>query len=145
MVMQHFHSVLFAQVIGLYLVVLSIIMLAKTQHYRDAILRLDPYSPSIFLAAAAALMLGCFMIVVHNNWVMEYRVVITIIGWVIFVKSILWLSFPSMMFGLSKKVYLGPMYYVMIFTLFIVGVFLVTKGFYLLIPEAHLDYTLDPD
>tara|TARA_Y100000588_G_C14114328_1_gene864414 strand:- start:96 stop:533 length:438 start_codon:yes stop_codon:yes gene_type:complete len=144
MVIEHVHSVLFAQVIGTYLIILSIIMLAKTRHYRDAILRVDPYSPSIFFAGAAALLLGCFMIVVHNVWVLQPRVVVTVLGWIVFVKSILWLSFPVFMCALRKKIVLSPMYYILVFVLFVVGVFLFTRGFYLHIPEEHLMYTLVP-
>lgn len=138
----YFHSYIFAQVFGLYLIILALIMAGKTKHYRDLMLRLDPYNPAIALCASLGLLLGIFLVVVHNIWAWEPRVVITILGWFILIKSILWLGFPIKSFNFAKKLYLGPGYYVIAIILFLVGLFLLTKGFYFYIPKEHLGYTL---
>lgn len=138
----HFHSFVFAQVFGLYLVIMALIMASKAKYYRDLILRLDPYNPAIAICSSIFLLIGLSIVVVHNIWALEPRIIITILGWLIAIKSILWLSFPVGMFGFSKKLYLGPGYYLIALILFAVGILLLTKGFHFYIPDEHKAYTL---
>ncbi|GGI81543.1 hypothetical protein [Legionella impletisoli] len=137
-----FHTFVLSQMFGLYLVIMAIIMVSRTKYYRDLILRLDPFDPAIAIGASYGLMLGILLVVIHNIWAWEPRLVVTILSWVILIKSVLWLSFPVKMSAWAKKVYLGPGYYVLALVMVVVGVFLLTKGFYLYIPNEHMEYTL---
>ncbi len=136
-----FHSIVLSQTVGLYFMIMSIIMITRMQHYRDMISRMDHTNPAILVASRLALMIGCFLVVIHNLWVWEPRILLTLIGWFILIKSILWLGFPKYMLECAKKVYLSPWFYVYIIAIFIMGFFLLTKGFYLYIPPAHPDLT----
>ncbi|WP_133129343.1 hypothetical protein [Legionella yabuuchiae] len=136
-----FHTFVLSQVFGLFLVIMAIIMVSRTKYYRDLILRLDPFDPAIAIGASFGLMLGILLVVIHNLWSWEPRVVVTILSWFILIKSVFWLSFPVKMTAWAKKVYLSPWYYVVAVVMVVVGVFLLTKGFYLYIPNEHMEYT----
>ena len=121
---------------------MAFIMLGKTKYFRDVMLRLDPYNLSIPMGAAFGLMLGLFLVVIHNVWAWEPRLLITIISWLIIVKSVLWLGFPVRMLNMCKKMYAGAWFYIMAVIMLVAGVFLLAKGFYLYIPAEHLEYTI---
>ncbi|WP_133127413.1 hypothetical protein [Legionella nagasakiensis] len=135
-----FHSYLLAQIFGLYMIITAIILLSKVSFYREMIQNLQANNVSIVCSASFGLMLGLFLILVHNIWVWEPRVVITIISWFILIKSVLWLAMPESLLHWSKKVYAGPGYYVAVVILFVVGFFLLTKGFYFYIPDSHVPF-----
>ncbi|MDI9818528.1 MULTISPECIES: hypothetical protein [unclassified Legionella] len=127
----YFHSYVIAQVLGFYLLIMAIIMLARVPFYRRFLMGLTADYGSIIVGASFGLVIGLIMVVVHNIWSMEPRVVVTILGWVILIKSILWLAIPDTMAVFSKKVYGGAGYYVVVAILAILGIILLTKGFYL--------------
>lgn len=136
---EMFYSFVLAQVFGLTMLVMSVIMVSRITYYRELIQRMDEYSPSILMAGTFGLFFGSFLIVIHNLWVGDPRVVVTLISWFIFIKSLLWLAFPIRMVHLSKKIYAGPFYYIFALVLFVLAIFLITKGFYLYIPDEQLD------
>lgn len=126
-----FHSFLFAQVLGLYLIIMAIIMLSRVQFYRQFVMNLKASSGAVIVAASFALLFGLFMVDIHNIWVLEPRLIITLLGWFIVIKSILWLSIPEKMSSFSKRLFAGAGYYVVVVIVAIIGIFLATKGFYL--------------
>lgn len=136
-----FHSYLLAQVFGLYFIITAIILLSRVRFYRDIIYNLHAKDSAIMFGSSFALLLGLLLVIVHNFWVWEPRVVVTLIAWFILIKSVLWLSLPEGMLRWSKKMYGGAGYYVMVAVLLIVGIFLLTKGFYPFIPDEHLPFS----
>ncbi len=127
---EDFHTIIFAQMFGLYLFIMAIIMLSKAQYYRTMISNVQAAGGNIVIAGAIGLMLGLFLVTVHNNWVWDSDVIITLFGWLILIKSILWLGFPECMLRCTKKVYDGPAYYIILVIVAILGIILMMKGFH---------------
>ncbi|HHF7348567.1 TPA: hypothetical protein ACPSKE_001748 [Legionella feeleii] len=125
-----FHSLIFSQILGLYFIIVAMIMMIRIDFYRHFIMNLKAGSGVIILAASFSLIVGLMLVVVHNIWVLEPQVIITLLGWLLVILAILWLSIPEKMTHFSRLVYSGKGYYVLVlFTLFI-GILLLTKGFY---------------
>jgi hypothetical protein len=125
------HSLVMAHVIGLYLIIIAIVMIARADHYRSMINKLQGDSGVIMVSASFGLVLGLIMLVIHNTWLWESEVLITIIAWLVTIKSILWLSFPEKMVAVSKVIYSGKSYYVMATIAIVIGIALLTHGYYL--------------
>ncbi len=126
-----FHTFLLSQIFGLYMVVMAIILLCRMRFYRSIVAGMKAQSSALIICASFGLLLGLFLVLIHNFWVMEPRVVITLLAWFILIKSILWLSLPEQMVAMSQKLFSGMGYYFVVLILAIVGIFLMTKGFYL--------------
>ncbi|ARG97114.1 hypothetical protein [Legionella micdadei] len=126
----HLHSLILAQIIGLYLLIMAIIMLMRRQAYLAYVEKLQPSSGVIIMTASLALIIGLFIIVVHNRWTFAPDVVITILGWLIAIKSILWLAVPEKMVSSTRAVYETNWYYLIVALIAIIGIFLITIGFY---------------
>lgn len=125
-----FHSFVLAQIFGLYLIIMSVIMLSRVRLFRRLISQMQVESSGLIMGASFGLLLGISMVVVHNIWVWEPRVMVTLLAWFILLKSVLWLSLPDCMLRCAQKVYAGPGYYLVAIVMAVIGVFLMTKGFY---------------
>lgn len=123
------HSSLLSQVFGLYLLIMAIIMLSRQSFYRELIMNINPKGPGAFISAAWGLLLGLLMVLMHNVWVMEPRVLVTLLGWVILFKSVMWLSMPDCMASMAKKVYAGNGFYVAVIVMAVLGMMLLSNSF----------------
>lgn len=126
-----YHTVILEQVFGLFFLITSVIYLSRADFYRAMAKNMDDQSGAIFFSSLSGLMLGIFLVILHNHWAWGPQVVVTIICWVILVRSIVWLAFPEQMIDVTKKIISGPMFYFYILLMFVVGVYLVARGFYL--------------
>jgi len=128
-----FHSFVLAQIFGLYMLIMAIVMLSRVNYYREVIQGIQPHTPIIPISAASGLMLGLFLVIIHNIWVMEPRVIVTLICWFILIKSVLWLAIPEHMLTWAKRTYAGSGYYIIAVIMAVLGILMMTKGFYLFI------------
>jgi hypothetical protein len=57
-----------------------------------------------FLSGLLMVLAGVFLIEAHNAWVADWTVLITIVGWAILIKGILFLLIPKTFLAFSHKV-----------------------------------------
>lgn len=127
---ESLHTILLAQGMGLYLVITAVIMLARPNYYKELLTHIKVSNSTITLAAIVGLMLGIALVLVHNIWIWESEVLITIISWFVLIQSVLWLSFPNCMINCNQKLYSGWTYYLVAIIAGIIGVTLMAHGFY---------------
>ncbi|KTD19025.1 hypothetical protein [Legionella jordanis] len=132
---RFFHSYFLAQIVGMYFLIMAIIMLARVNFYRRIITGLTGNYGTIVVAASFALIVGLIMVLTHNFWLWTPHVMVTIVGWLILIKAILWLSIPDTMAAISKQVFNGVGYYVAVAIMAIIAIILLTSGFYPLNPN----------
>ncbi|KTD46090.1 Integral membrane protein (PIN domain superfamily) [Legionella quinlivanii] len=129
MITVPFHTLLIEQILGLYLVIVSLIMIARGAYYQDLIKRVGTNSGWILVGASFSLIFGLIMLVIHNIWEWDYEILVTLIAWLIVIKSILWLAFPENMLGIAQRVYSGSSYYLIMVLVGLLGVFMLAHGF----------------
>jgi hypothetical protein len=129
MIGSTFQSYLFAQAFGLYFVIMAVMLLSRENYYRNKLTQ-EPSYPS-FLSCSLALFISILLVLLHNVWVFQPRVAVTIVCWLFLIRSVLWLSMPERMFELTKKVCLGKRYYVLIILMMLVGIAMMVRGSYL--------------
>lgn len=122
-------SIFLAKVLGLYLLIMAIAMLVNGQRFRNMVNEVSG-NALIFFSGIMALIIGILIVVSHNIWVTDWRVIITIIGWLALIKGIVRLLFPEFV---MKKVRVfvenNTAYYIITIILLIVGIYLVYAGF----------------
>ncbi|MBL7478436.1 hypothetical protein [Legionella bononiensis] len=128
---ESLHTLFFAQGIGLYLIIIAIIMLTRAAYYQEMLTHLKVGSATIVVAATIGLIIGILMVLVHNIWIWESDVLITLIAWLLVIKSVMWLAFPECMVKYTEKVYSGWGYYLVAIIAAIIGIVLLAHGFFL--------------
>lgn len=122
---------IFSQVFGMYLLILAIIFAGRAHHYRALIQSIDPNGPGLFLGSVLGLLAGLFLVTIHNFWGALFVDVLTLFFWFILILSIVALSFPTRFVKCLQKVYSGSGYYVMFILSGMLGILLMTGGYYL--------------
>jgi hypothetical protein len=76
-----------AKVIGLYLIIVSAAMLTNMQEVLVYIAGIMDNPSLLFVTGLFTLILGLLMVVSHNVWQWNWRVLITIIAWIVLLKG----------------------------------------------------------
>ena len=73
-----------AKVIGLNMSVIGLLLLLRPNKIRSAIEAILESRGLLFLFGILNLILGAVLINLHNLWVMDWQVIIILIGWIVF-------------------------------------------------------------
>lgn len=89
-----FESIFFARFWGIMLVTYGALFLIRRE-ILDEIFKSMKDKTFVVISGFIALLLGIFSISAHNLWVNDWRVIITLLGWLSFVKGVVRLGFPA--------------------------------------------------
>lgn len=90
-------SIFLARIEGLFLFLFSIPLLFNYFYLQLTFEELIKSKTCSFIISIVALLISIVLIMVHNVWVMDWRVIITLLGWLILFKSLAWLYYPLAM------------------------------------------------
>lgn len=94
-------SIFLSKALGIYLVIVSIAILINMPAFIAQMNNLIHTPSLLFITGFFTLILGILMVLSHNIWEMNYRVLITIISWLTLLKGILLIFQPTMIDTLS--------------------------------------------
>ncbi|STX29258.1 Integral membrane protein (PIN domain superfamily) [Legionella beliardensis] len=123
------HSFLIEQVLGLYLIIMAIVMIARADYYRNVLKDLTANRALVMVSASLTLVLGLIMVVIHNIWEVRFGLIITLVAWLILIKAVLWLAVPEFMANLIKRFSIGSLY-VTAAIAGIIGILLLTHAYH---------------
>ncbi|MGW9685775.1 hypothetical protein [Flagellimonas sp. 2504JD1-5] len=120
-------SALLAKFWGLYLIIFFVVLVFNPKRIRDIFGYLkDP--KFLLITAFMAIIMGILNILAHNIWVNDWRLIITLIGWISLFIGIMFFTFSNKLAeGLQLKNV--KFFQVLYMLLLFLGVFLLTKGF----------------
>lgn len=95
-------SVLLAQVIGLMYLGFGIGMVLHKSYYKKAFDEAMESKAFMIYGGMIAFAAGFFMVHVHNIWVKDWQVLVTIIGWIALIKGLMLFIMPETMLKISK-------------------------------------------
>jgi hypothetical protein len=84
-----------ARALGLYLIILSLAMLINMPLFTQQINKLIHEPSLMFVCGFFTLIIGVLMIAGHNVWQWNWRVIITIVGWLTIIKAISLIFYPD--------------------------------------------------
>ena len=121
-------SIFLAKVIGLYLIIACIAVLVNQKSLNKIFKELAKDVPGVFFSGLIALLLGLLVVVSHNIWVSDWRLAITIIGWLMIIKGVARMIMPDKVIGWGLKVYsvVAPIAFIICL---VAGVYLTYIGF----------------
>jgi len=90
-----------AKVYGIVFTAVGLGMLINAKYYRKNIDDLIKNPGVMYLGGAIALVVGFLIATYHNLWVKDWRVLITVFGWIALLKGIMLLVFPKSAMNLS--------------------------------------------
>ncbi|MEP6793498.1 MAG: hypothetical protein ABJB16_04175 [Saprospiraceae bacterium] len=122
-------SIYLAQVIGLFgaLTTFTIIIRYKFYLSMEEIVAKNP--ATIYMSGFMFLLLGILVVVSHQVWSMDWRVIITLLGWLLLFKGLMRIIFPQKIIALLLKKLEEKRFIFGEIAVFILSLFLIYQGF----------------
>jgi len=122
-------SIFLAKALGLYLVIVSIPFFFGYKNLKPIVNEFFENRAMLFLSAILALILGIILVLIHNIWVMDWRIVITLLAWLTLLKGLVRLYLPLPSQKMARRFESKKSYLVIGAVTFIIGLFLLYHGF----------------
>lgn len=122
-------SLLLAKVIGISLMVISMALLVNKKGV-DLLFSIYSHTEVVFITGIVEVFLGVLLIINHNIWTFDFRVVITIIGWILLLRGLGRTFFPGRVPAMLRK--FKKMIWIftpLLIFIFLIGAYLTYSGF----------------
>lgn len=123
-------SLFLAKVLGLFFSLSTLIILLRyKEHLR---IESEAAGNAVYVVSSGFffLLAGIMLVVSHTLWTGDWRLIITILSWMIFMKGLLRILFPSGVKRLVEKKNSSGYSWLGEIISFFIGIFLVYKGFF---------------
>lgn len=116
-----------AKLLGLYFIIVALIWMFRKKPFEDAAKEVFSGGGFLILSGAFSLLFGLAIVIDHSIWELNWKGLITLIGYLTIVKGVMRLAFPLQ----SKKAITKVMKqrHLLILTLLILGIYLSYNGF----------------
>jgi len=125
------NSILLARILGVYMVLMAIAMLIHKERCNAIMANFESNAGLSALWTVFTLFLGLVLVNLHNLWVQDWRVVVTVLAWITLVKGIVFLFIPAHIMTHHKALHIKGICGVKEVIVLVVGVFLLYHGYYL--------------
>ena|SRR3989344_5688479 len=121
-------SVFLAKMIGLYLLIVSILWVVRKHQLQLAGKELISSKGTLAVSAEIRLIVGLVIAIDHSIWTLDWRGLITLLGYLMILSGILRLAFPNhVKKTVSSMLHSG--FWITVIVMFVVGVYLTYCGF----------------
>ena len=121
-------SIFLAKVLGLYLIIAPAAVLLNRRHLPRITEEFSQSLALIVLSGFVALVLGLLVVVSHNIWSADWRVIITILGWLTLAKGIFRILLPHKV-SQAARMSARPWWIVVLVIFIALGAYLTYVGF----------------
>ena len=122
-------SLFIAKIMGPILIISSLSALNR-DFYLNLIKDIKNNAALLFIAGIMALTLGLTLVNVHNIWVYDWRVIITIFGWLSIIAGVIRILLPTLVFKIADIFTQNHSIIMVIMTLnFALGAYLTAVGY----------------
>lgn len=119
-----------AKVVGIYLILVGLAYAVNMNSLNQAFTVMISNAPLMYIAGFFTLIIGLLMVVGHNIWEWSWRVIITIIGWIVLLKAIILIAFPHLLYSFTMAFVQNHSWaYVTIIFDIVIGIILCYFGF----------------
>lgn len=102
------NSILIARLMGPVLLIMGLGMVVESETVRDLTLEFLGNRALIYFAGILTLVAGLAIVNAHNVWVTDWRVIITILGWLAVVGGVIRLLLPGQVQALGTGMVANP-------------------------------------
>ncbi|MDP2088564.1 MAG: hypothetical protein Q8J84_04100 [Flavobacteriaceae bacterium] len=124
-------SIFLAEFWGWYLIIFFVILIINTKRIKQMFDYIKD-EKLLFIVSFMAIIIGLINILLHNIWTSDWRIIITLFGWIALFKGIVFFSFPDLAKKQLKNFQVKWVLFILMF-LFFMGLYLLNKVYHFLI------------
>ena len=122
-------SIFLAKVIGLVSVISTTAVIVRYKEHLALEEEVAKNPTLVYLSGFAFLALGALLVVSHSVWMLDWRIVITILSWIVFLKGAGRIFFPNAVMRLIAKKRDNRKFIIGEVAVLLVGLYLLYYGF----------------
>lgn len=123
-------SILLAKFIGTYIIVIAIGMLLNLKVYCKVMEDFFKNSALVYVTGLITFIAGLAIVLVHNMWVADWRVIITVFGWIALIKGAWLIILPDTLVKITEAYVKNIKLLVIPWIIMLpIGIFLMFKGY----------------
>ena len=92
-------TIILAKILGLYFLAIGLAVLIDPDRFRKIYQQIKNDENFLLMGGILALLIGAFVVSVHNNWVLGWPVIITLLGWVGLIKGFVLIAYTLFMYS----------------------------------------------
>ncbi|MGP0057959.1 MAG: hypothetical protein ACLPID_01525 [Beijerinckiaceae bacterium] len=96
-------SIFIAKLLGPVFVLVGIALLFRPQAFRVLLQEFIASHVLIYLAGVLGLLGGLALVLTHNVWLLDWRLIVTLIGWLTLVRSVVTIFQPQLIVSAGSK------------------------------------------
>lgn len=124
------NSILLARFIGPYIVVIGISLLLNLKYYQSIMESFFRNLALVYITGLITFVAGLAVVLFHNIWTMDWRIIITLFGWNALIKGVVLVVFPGASAKMTdrfvKNIKLVAIPWAIMLA---IGIFLIAKGY----------------
>ena len=97
-------SIFIAQLLGPTYVVVGLALLTRPQAFRVFVQEFNASGVLMYLAGFLGLLAGLALVLTHSVWALDWRLIITLIGWVALIRALVTIFWPEQIVALGSKI-----------------------------------------
>lgn len=123
-------SIFLARLVGPTLIAVALGMLVNIGMYEKMIVDALHFGILIYLSGLLSMLAGLAIVNLHNKWQLDWRLVITILGWLMTIGGIIRIALPKVAIAAGSTIYSGRASIVVVAMISgLLGAFLSFKGY----------------
>jgi hypothetical protein len=123
-------STYLAKVIGINMLIISILLLIKPREMKAAMDAIFANPGLVFLLGLLTTIFGTILIVLHNEWFLDWPLVITILAWIVFLRGLARLFIANTLRNFTQKFSKIYTYRFSGIAGLLIAIFLIYNGFF---------------
>ena len=124
------NSILLAKFIGTYFIVIGVGLVFNLKVYRKVLEDFFKNSALVYVTGLITFIVGLAIVLSHNIWVADWRVIITVSGWMALIKGALLIILPGTLVKITEA-YVKNINLLVVpgIIMLAIGTFLMIKGY----------------
>jgi len=98
-------SIQLARIFSIYFILIGISMFINRSFFRAAVKELASNNVAMLIIATTTLMLGVLLVNLHNIWVHDWRVMVTLLCWMVLLGGVVRSLFPTFVQGMAGRIF----------------------------------------
>lgn len=123
-------SSLYAQILGLFFFLTGLTMLMHTARWKKTFSEIVASHALLAITGVVSTLVGLIVVVTHNLWVSDERVLITLLGWFMLIQGLLRMFYPDAFVEIAKNLAEKGVARLLNWVLFLIGAYLVWTSFF---------------
>ncbi len=122
-------TIFLSKILGIYFIVIGISYLINPQYCKKVLHEITSSYGLTALCGSIGIFVGMIIILNHNLWLNYHEIIISLIGWLLFIIGFFFIFFPKSIYHFGKKLLKHHNWIWLNLVLLLLGVFLSYMGF----------------